>query len=226
MLSQKTLMCVTLSMIVIVAGCSPTGVGAYANSGNSAAKKELQQFEGDESMETATFGNGCFWCTEAVFEAMEGVQSAVSGYAGGNVPDPTYDAVCSGRTGHAEIVQIKYDPEVVSYEELLEVFWKTHDPTTLNRQGADIGTQYRSVVFYHDDEQRKIAEHYKEKLNESGAYSRPVVTEISEMPVFYPAEDYHQDYFAKNPGQGYCRAVIAPKMEKFRAAFADKLKDE
>lgn len=173
----------------------------------------------------ATFGGGCFWCTEAVFEATEGVASAVSGYAGGRKPNPTYEAVCTGRTGHAEVVQIAYDPSVVSYEKLLEIFFKTHDPTTLNRQGADIGTQYRSVIFYHDDEQKRIAEEIKQKLNDTRAFRTRVVTEISPLPEFFPAEDYHQDYFARNPYQGYCQAVIAPKMDKFRSAFADIIKE-
>ncbi|WP_146570238.1 peptide-methionine (S)-S-oxide reductase MsrA [Botrimarina hoheduenensis] len=172
----------------------------------------------------ATVGGGCFWCTEAVFEATTGVVSVVSGYAGGPRPNPTYEAVCTGSTGHAEVVQIAYDPAQVSFAKLLEIFFKTHDPTTLNRQGVDSGTQYRSVIFYHDEEQRRTAEAIKEKLDASGAYSGPIVTEISPLPAFFEAEAYHQDYFAKNPYQGYCRAVIAPKMEKFRQAFADALK--
>ncbi|MEQ8846175.1 peptide-methionine (S)-S-oxide reductase MsrA [Botrimarina sp.] len=172
----------------------------------------------------ATFGGGCFWCTEAVFEATAGVDSAVSGYAGGDTPDPTYEQVCSGTSGHAEVIQVTYDPGKVSYERLLEIFFRTHDPTTLNRQGADVGTQYRSVVFYHDEDQRQTAERVKAALNESGAYDDPIVTQVAPLEKFYEAEPYHQDYFANNPGQGYCRAVIAPKMDKFRKAFADQLK--
>lgn len=172
----------------------------------------------------ATFGGGCFWCTEAVFEATAGVDSAVSGYSGGDSKNPTYEAVCSGRTGHAEVIQVAYDPATVSYKELLEIFFRTHDPTTLNRQGADVGTQYRSVIYYHNDEQRQVAEEVKASLDASGAFSGPIVTEISPLAEFYPAEPYHQDYFANNPNQGYCRAVIAPKMDKYRKAFADKLK--
>ena len=161
----------------------------------------------DESMglQQATLGSGCFWCTEAVFKDLRGVRSVVSGYSGGSVPNPSYEQVCSGRTGHAEVVQIAFDPREVSFEELLEVFWKTHDPTTLNRQGNDVGTQYRSVVFYHDDEQRRLAEELKEKLAGSGAFGGPIVTEISPLLNYYPAEDYHQNYFEQHPGQGIAR---------------------
>lgn len=172
----------------------------------------------------ATLGGGCFWCTEAVYEATQGVHAVVSGYAGGQTLNPTYDAVCTGQTGHAEVVQIEYDPSVISYEKLLEVFFRTHDPTTLNRQGADRGTQYRSVIFYHNDEQRQVAERVKKTLDESGAFADPIVTEITPYETFYPAEAYHQDFFAKNPNQGYCRAVVAPKVEKYRKAFAELLK--
>ena len=175
---------------------------------------------------TATFGGGCFWCTEAVFEETEGVSSAVSGYSGGSVPSPSYEAVCTGSTGHAEVVQVEYDPEVISYAEVLEIFFRTHDPTTLNRQGADVGTQYRSVIYYHDDEQKRVAEEVIAALDAEGAYPQKIVTEVSPLGVFYPAEPYHQDYFANNPNQGYCRAVIAPKMDKFRKAFSDRLKSE
>jgi peptide-methionine (S)-S-oxide reductase len=176
------------------------------------------------SVVMATFGAGCFWCVEAVFQQLEGVISVVSGYEGGHVKKPTYKEVCSGLTGHAEVIQVTYDPGKVSFEQLLEVFWQTHDPTTLNRQGADTGTQYRSVVFYHNEEQKRLAEHYKEQLNASGAFDRPIVTEISPAATFYPAEDYHQNYFRLNPEQAYCRAVIRPKVEKFRKVFSDKLK--
>ena len=178
-----------------------------------------------KSLATATFGGGCFWCVEAVFENMEGVKSVISGYAGGRTDNPTYEQVCTGRTNHAEVCQIHYDPHQVSFEELLEVFWKTHDPTTLNRQGADVGTQYRSVIFYHDEQQKDLAEKYKKKLNELDAFNgRKVVTEISPLPKFYTAEEYHQDYYFKNPNQGYCAAVVRPKVEKFKQAFADKVK--
>ena len=175
-------------------------------------------------MEKATFGSGCFWCTEAVFQDLEGVSGVVSGYAGGHIKNPAYREVCEGRTGHAEVVQITYDPAVVSFDTLLEIFWKTHDPTTLNRQGNDVGTQYRSVVFYHDEEQRKVATEYKEQLNASGAFGDPVITEISPLDTFYPAEAYHQNYYKNNPEQGYCSFVVRPKVEKFKKAFGDRLK--
>ena len=175
-------------------------------------------------MEKATFGAGCFWCVEAVFQRINGVKSVMSGYAGGHVKDPTYREVCAGHTGHAEVAQITYDPGIVTYEELLEVFWKTHDPTTLNRQGADVGTQYRSVVFYHNDEQKNLAEHYKSKLEDSRVFDDPIVTEITALPEFYEAEDYHQNYYNTNPSQPYCSVVIGPKLEKLEEVFAAKLK--
>lgn len=172
----------------------------------------------------ATFGSGCFWCTEAVFSALHGVTQVTSGYAGGASANPTYKQICRGDTGHAEVVQIEYDADVVSFRELLEVFFSTHDPTTLNRQGADVGTQYRSVIFYHDDEQRRVAEEIKTGLNAENLFGKPVVTEIAPVPAFYPAEDYHQNYFALNGGQPYCLAVIRPKLEKLRAVFSSRLK--
>ena len=174
--------------------------------------------------ERATFGSGCFWCTEAVFQQLKGVRSAVSGYSGGRVKNPTYRQVSTGTTGHAEVIQVNYDPEVISFEELLEVFWQTHDPTTLNRQGNDEGTQYRSAIFYHSDEQRRLAEHYKQKLDESGAFDRPIVTEIVPFTEFYRAESYHQNYYDENPYQPYCSMVIRPKLEKVKKVFKDKLK--
>lgn len=177
-----------------------------------------------KNMEIATFGNGCFWCTEAIFQELNGVSKAVSGYMGGQTKDPTYKEVCSGSTGHAEVLQITYNPSVITFDELLEVFWKTHDPTTLNRQGNDVGTQYRSAVFYHNEEQKKLATAYKAKLDASGAWSDPIVTEITAASIFYPAEDYHQEYYSLNGSQPYCNFVIRPKVEKFRKVFEDKLK--
>jgi peptide-methionine (S)-S-oxide reductase len=171
-----------------------------------------------------TFGAGCFWCTEAVFLNVKGVEKVVSGYAGGQIKNPSYRDICTGTTGHAEVTQITYDPSIVSYEELLEIFWNTHDPTTLNQQGADMGTQYRSVIFYNTDEEKSIAEAYKRQLDESGAFKKSIVTEISPLTIFYPAEDYHQNYYSLNPNQGYCQYVIRPKVEKFSKQFADKLK--
>jgi peptide-methionine (S)-S-oxide reductase len=192
--------------------------------GEAAAETEDQAVK--PGHEQVTFGSGCFWCTEAFFAELKGVDSAVSGYSGGVVENPTYEQVCTGLTGHAEVVQVTYDPKVISFADLLAVFWQTHDPTTLNQQGPDYGTQYRSAIFYHTEEQRKEAEHFKQKLDESGAFDAPVVTEITPFEVFYPAEDYHQEYFAANPRADYCRAVIAPKMKKFRRVFADKLKTD
>lgn len=174
--------------------------------------------------EIATFGAGCFWCVEAVFLSLKGVISVESGYSGGHVHNPTYQQVCTGTTNHAEVVQIQYDSKVISFTDLLEVFWKVHDPTTLNRQGGDIGTQYRSVVFYHSEQQRKEAEFYKQKLNDEKVWDDPVVTEISPFTEFYKAEGYHQNYFANNPEQAYCKMVVAPKVEKFKKVFAHKLK--
>jgi peptide-methionine (S)-S-oxide reductase len=173
----------------------------------------------------ATFASGCFWCTEAVFQQLRGVQSVVSGYSGGDVENPTYLQVCEGNTGHAEAVQVTYDPRVISYPELLEVFWRTHDPTTPDRQGPDMGSQYRSVIFYHDDEQRRLAEEYRAKLEAAHVFDAPVVTQIVPFQAFYPAEAYHQNFFNDHPRQPYCQAVIGPKVEKLRKLFKDRLKD-
>jgi peptide-methionine (S)-S-oxide reductase len=179
-----------------------------------------------EGPELATFGSGCFWCTEAVFQQMRGVKSVVSGYSGGSVPNPSYEDVCDGETGHAEVVQVAFDPAVISYPELLEVFWRSHDPTTPNRQGNDVGTQYRSVVFYHNDRQRQLAETYKQKIDAAGVYRSPLVTEIAPFTAFYPAEADHQNFYANNPRQRYCRAVIGPKLDKLRKVFREKLNAE
>lgn len=175
-------------------------------------------------LKKATLGAGCFWCVEAVFQQLEGVETVISGYTGGKIKNPTYREVCSGLTGHAEVAQITYDPQVISFEDILEVFWKTHDPTTLNKQGADVGTQYRSAIFYHDDEQKRIAEMFKKELDRSGAFEKPIVTEISPLEDFYPAEDYHQNYFNQNPEQPYCQYVVKPKVEKVKRVFKEKLK--
>ena len=178
----------------------------------------------NDELSTVTFGSGCFWCTEAVFKRIKGIKKVISGYSGGNVPDPSYESVCTGLTGHAEVCQIVFNPDEISFDKLLQVFWRTHDPTTLNRQGNDTGTQYRSVIFYHDNEQKEKAEMYKAELNKSGAWKDPVVTEISPLKNFYKAEDYHQDYFEKNPHQGYCAFIISPKVEKFEKVFKEILK--
>ncbi len=176
------------------------------------------------SKEVATLGGGCFWCLEAVFEQMQGVERVESGYAGGSAANPTYPQVCTGSTGHAEVVQITFDPRVVSFGELLDVFFAIHDPTTLNRQGADVGTQYRSAIFYHSPEQKRLAEEKIAALNAADAWGAPLVTQIVPLQTFYRAEDYHQGYFRSNPAQGYCQAVVAPKVAKFRAHFTAKLK--
>jgi peptide-methionine (S)-S-oxide reductase len=173
--------------------------------------------------EVATLGGGCFWCLEPVFKDLRGVEQVVSGYSGGHVPDPSYQQVCAGSTGHAEVVQVTFDPEIISFRELLEVFFTIHDPTTLNRQGADVGTQYRSAIFYHTPQQQVVAEELIAELNAAKLWGRPIVTEVTPFTAFYPAEDYHQEYFARNPNQPYCQVVIAPKVAKFRKHFLEKL---
>ncbi len=172
----------------------------------------------------ATFGAGCFWCVEAIFQRLEGVEKVVSGYSGGSLEHPDYKQVCTGETGHAEACQITYDSSRVTYEQLLEIFWKTHDPTTRNRQGNDVGTQYRSVIFYHDNEQMRLAQEYKEKLDAAKIWDRPIQTEIVRFDKFWPAEDYHQNYYNNNPGQSYCALVIAPKIQKFESIFGNRTK--
>ena len=179
-----------------------------------------------DKREVATLGAGCFWCVEAVFRDLKGVESVVSGYAGGNLPYPTYEQVCTGLTGHAEAVQITFDPEIITYPEILDVFWRTHDPTTKNRQGHDSGTQYRSVIFWHDDGQKDCAERSRNEVNGSGSLPYPVVTEIVPLTNFYKAEEHHQDYYRVNPDQPYCQVVIDPKIRKFRKEFQDKLKEK
>jgi len=178
-----------------------------------------------DEINLATFGGGCFWCTEAIFRKLRGVKKVVAGYSGGHAENPTYEQVCTGDTGHAESVQIAFNPEEISYDELLEVFWKTHDPTTRNRQGNDIGSQYRSVIFHHTPDQKKVAESCRDMLEAERIWNRPIVTEIEEFTRFWPAEDYHQDYYANNPSNAYCASVIMPKVEKFRRVFADRLKE-
>ena len=178
----------------------------------------------NNNLETATLGAGCFWCVEAVFDDLKGVEDVVSGYSGGHTDNPTYREVCSETTGHAEVTQIKFDPEVISFADILRVFFAVHDPTTLNRQGNDIGTSYRSAIFYHNDEQKRIAEEVIDKLDDANIWDEPIVTEVAEFTNFYPAEGYHQEYFANNPTQPYCAAVVAPKVAKFRKMFVDRLK--
>lgn len=178
----------------------------------------------NDDLQTITLGGGCFWCLDAVFRELRGVERVVSGYAGGRVPNPTYREVCSGRTGHAEVVQVVFDPNVIALEDLLRIFFTIHDPTTLNRQGYDVGTQYRSAVYYHDDDQRARAEAVMREFTESQVWPAPIVTEVAPLDEFYPAEDYHQDYFRKNPEQQYCQAVVAPKVGKLRKHFYQQLR--
>lgn len=179
----------------------------------------------NNNLETATLGAGCFWCVEAIFERVNGVEEVLSGYSGGKIANPTYREVSSGLTGHAEVVQVRFDPTVISYAKILEIFFKTHNPTMLNRQGADVGTQYRSVIFYHTDEQKKVAEEVKQMLNKAGIWKDPIVTEINPFSAFYKAEDYHQNYLANNKKQPYCQMVILPKIDKFEKLFKDYLKN-
>jgi peptide-methionine (S)-S-oxide reductase len=178
----------------------------------------------NQSYEIASLAGGCFWCLEAVYDDLKGVVDVVSGYSGGHVDNPSYEAVCTGETGHTETVQVTYDPQVITYRELLEVFFTIHDPTSLNRQGADVGTQYRSAIFYHNQEQKTTAELLIHELEREKIWSKPIVTELAASGKFHPAEDYHQEYFKHNPYQGYCMAVIAPKLVKFRKKYLEKLK--
>jgi peptide-methionine (S)-S-oxide reductase len=199
-------------------------LAAMAACGGASSKDSIGIQNKSTMKNIATFGAGCFWCVEAVFQNLEGVESVVSGYMGGKISNPTYREVCSGLTGHAEVVQIHYDSSKIKFEELLEVFWQTHDPTTLNRQGNDVGTQYRSVIFYHNDTQKELAETYKKELDKAGVFADPVVTEISPAVIFYKAENYHQNYYNENGTEPYCLIVIRPKVEKVKKVFADKLK--
>ncbi|CAN5632684.1 hypothetical protein BH11BAC2_BH11BAC2_12650 [soil metagenome] len=206
-----------VSIVIILISCGKS---------ESKQKSEIQEKTSmtESKLDTATLGGGCFWCVEAIYQDLNGVVSVASGYSGGERENPSYEQVCSGATGHAEVIQIVYDPTKISFDDLLEVFWTVHDPTTLNRQGADVGTQYRSVIFYHDENQKMIAEKYKKDLTASGAFNSPVVTEITPFKKFYKAENYHQNYFKENGSQPYCSLVIQPKVDKFKKVFKDKLK--
>lgn len=208
--------------ITLISGLFLTLFSVYASTTNFSKGDEKDMSE--MNLETATLGAGCFWCVEAVFQDLRGVHSVISGYAGGHVKNPSYKEVTSGKTGHAEVAQIKFDPKEISYEDLLYVYWLTHDPTTLNRQGNDVGTQYRSVIFYHDEKQKEIAEKSKKETDANKVYPDPIVTEIEALTEFYEAEGYHQDYFNLNPNQPYCRFVIDPKVQKMKKMFKDKLK--
>ena len=218
---MKTCLLAAFTSAVTLISCAQNNNQKMNNT--KASEKSEVTFTG--KADTATFGTGCFWCTEAVFQELEGVISATSGYSGGYVANPSYKVVCTGETGHAECVQVLYDSSKISFDELLEVFWQVHDPTTLNRQGADVGTQYRSVIFYHNDEQKQKAEKYKAELDKSGAFNNPIVTAIEPFTKFYTAENYHQEYYELNKNSNpYCSIVIAPKLEKFEKVFKNKLK--
>ncbi len=216
---MKILIIPALMMGIVFGSCAQT-----KQKPSVAKAGETKQNMQNSNLSTATFGGGCFWCTEAIFQQLKGVELVSSGYSGGKVDNPSYREVCDGTTGHAEAIQIKFDPAVISYEQLLQVFFTTHDPTTLNRQGADVGTQYRSVIFYHDDAQREVAEKVKKEFAPT-IWDNLIVTEITSYSKFYKAEDYHQNYFNDNPEQGYCRVVINPKVQKFRKEYADWLKE-
>ena len=227
---------VAISATVLVAAKAPRAKQPQTKTKSDRNQKQAEEKKMDESsasasdagsakLEKATFGSGCFWCSEAVFQQLKGVRSVASGYSGGITKEPTYQQVCTGQTGHAEVIQITFDPTEITYPELLEVFWQTHDPTTLNRQGHDVGTQYRSVIFYHTPQQKELAEHYKKELEAEHAFRKPIVTEITEFSEFYPAEDYHQNYYNGHKGQDYCMAVIRPKVSKVKKVFHDKLKE-
>jgi len=209
----------SLAGSLLFAGCQPQANPTKALNASMINTTETA------NTDTATFGTGCFWCTEAIFQELKGVQKVTSGYSGGHVKNPTYEQVCAKTTGHAEVVQIVYDPATITFAELLEVFWKVHDPTTPNQQGADIGPQYRSAVFYHDATQKALAEKYKAELDASGAFNKKIVTEISPIKNFYAAEDYHQKFYDNNPSNGYCNYVIKPKLDKFEKVFKDKLRN-
>ncbi|MBK7028943.1 MAG: peptide-methionine (S)-S-oxide reductase MsrA [Bacteroidales bacterium] len=213
MFATQRIITTLLFFIPLLAGCNQVDKNIMTNE---------QSITTEAGNDTATFGMGCFWCTEAVFQQLKGVVSVTSGYTGGNVKNPAYREVCTGLTDHAEVSQIVYDTNIISFSELLEVFWTAHDPTTLNRQGADQGTQYRSAVFYHNESQKQLAETFKKKLNEEKAYPNPVVTEISPLTIFYKAEDYHMDYYNSNGSAPYCKFVIEPKVEKIRKVFKEK----
>lgn len=222
MKNNKTIYLLHLS-ILLLTFVSACGQRNNQNKTTQTTNKMTNEVNNKE-LDTALFGAGCFWCVEAMFQRLDGVVKVESGYSGGHAVNPTYKEVCTGTTGHAEVCRITFDPKKISYETLLSIFWQTHDPTTLNRQGNDIGTQYRSAIFYYNDVQKQLAEKYKTELNASGAFSNPIVTEITAISNYYPAEDYHQNYYNQNSEQSYCQFVIAPKVEKLEKVFKDKLK--
>ena len=213
-----------LGAIMLLAATILMGTGEGLTQNDKKSKTMESKSLENNQLKTATLGAGCFWCVEAVFQQLKGVKEVTSGYSGGHIKNPSYKEVVRGNTGHAESVQIKYDPNMIGFEKILEVFWKTHDPTTLNRQGPDIGSQYRSVIFYHNQEQKEMAEQSKEKMEQSGYFNDPIVTAIDPYKNFYVAEDYHQDFYKNNPNQPYCRFNIDPKMEKMQEQFGRYLK--
>lgn len=222
---KLSLTAVVISLVNLISCAQASKKDKMTNSTSTTNQEIPGTPTSSATTDTAYFANGCFWCTEAIFEQLNGVKSAVSGYTGGQTKNPTYKQVCTGETGHAECLEIVYDPKQISFDELLEVFWETHDPTTLNRQGNDVGTQYRSGIFYVNEEQKQKAEKYKAELDKSGAFDNPIVTEITPFSSFYPAENYHQEYFENNENNNpYCKIVIRPKVDKFRKVFKDKLK--
>ncbi|ERM81592.1 peptide methionine sulfoxide reductase [Rhodonellum psychrophilum GCM71 = DSM 17998] len=218
-----------MKFLLILLSFSFTSLLANGQSQNQYNEKNMLEIpktnvEIPEGYEIATLGSGCFWCIEAIYQELNGVDKVKSGYSGGHIASPTYRQVTNGTTGHAEVIQFLFDPKILTFSEILEIFWSTHDPTTLNRQGADVGPQYRSAVFYHSDSQKQEAEFFKKKLDDAGAFNRPIVTEITPFSNFYVAEDYHQNYFKDNGMQPYCQIVVRPKVEKFKKVFAEKLK--
>lgn len=204
---------IVYTLLLLALSTSAPGGGSPGREAHDPQEEEMETQHNTET-QLATLGGGCFWCLEAAYERIDGVQSVTSGYAGGTAENPTYQQVCSGSTGHAEVVQIAYDPQKIGFRDILDLFWNVHDPTTLNRQGADVGTQYRSIILYHDQEQKRISEQYIEELEASEVFSDPIVTQVEPLRQFYPAEDYHQDFYANNPTQGYCTVVIRPKLQK------------
>ena len=221
---MKRYIFIPLFGIFMIMACSNRNTSSPENSNILMNTEDNDNNVVAKNKDTATFGSGCFWCTEAVFQQVNGVDTVISGYSGGHVVNPSYKQVCTATTGHAEVLQIVFNPSIVSYSELLKMFWYSHDPTTLNQQGGDAGPQYRSVVFYHNAQQKKEAEFYNKKLEEEKVFNKPIVTEISPLINFYPAEDYHQNYYNENGSQPYCMYVVRPKLEKFKKAFSDKLK--
>lgn len=213
-----------ITVFFLACFCFALSISCAEKQDNPKPTTNMNENKTKTGLDTATFGAGCFWCVEAVFQQLNGVDTVISGYCGGTKVNPTYKEVCTGTTGHAEVCNVIFDPKIISFEELLEVFWQVHDPTTLNKQGADEGTQYRSVIFYHNADQKRLAEFYKDKLNKSGAFTSPIVTEISASTNFFGAEDYHQNYFNQNRSQPYCSFVVRPKVEKFQKVFHSKLK--